>query len=66
MRIGSQQDLAAEFGGTFVSLESGARGENVLASYFCCEEQREDEDRIGRNDRLRRFVSTEEIKDLSD
>lgn len=67
MKIGSKQDLAAEFGGTFVSPESGARGDNVLASYFCCKEQREDERRVNRNDRLRRrFVSEGELPDRSD
>ncbi|MDO8496088.1 MAG: hypothetical protein Q7S43_01400 [bacterium] len=65
MRIGSQQDLASEFGGTFVSTESGARGDNVLASYFCCEEQRQDEERLNRSDRLRHFVPTDEIEDVS-
>ncbi len=65
MRIGSQQDLASELGGTFVSPESGARGDNVLASYFCCEEQRQDEERVNRNDILRHFVSTDEIEDVS-
>lgn len=66
MRIGSQQDLASEFGGTFVSPESGARGDSVLASYFCCRAQREDEDRVNRNDRLRRFVAEGELADRSD
>lgn len=66
MRIGSRQDLAAKFRGTFVSPESGARGNNVLASYFCCQEQREDEDRVNRNDRLHSFVSTEDVSSDGD
>src|SRR3989338_4199876 len=53
MRIGSAADLASE-GGTFVSPESGARGDAVMASYEYVPEVFEEEERIGASDPLRR------------
>lgn len=61
-RIGSAQDLAQEFGGTFVP-DNSRNGGAVLASYFGCEEAREDEERVFGGDPLRRFTPLEEIPD---
>lgn len=52
-RIGSAQDLAQEFGGTFVP-DNSRNGGAVLASYFGCEEAREDDERVFDGDPLRR------------
>jgi hypothetical protein len=61
-RIGSAQDLANEFGGTFVPDNSRNDG-SVFGSYFCCEEAREDDERVFGRDPLRRFASLEEVPD---
>ena len=53
MRTGSAVDLAAEFGGTFVSPESGARGDNVMASTAYIPEIAEEEERVTGRDPLR-------------
>lgn len=52
----------ADFGGTFIG-ESGNRGDAVMASYEFIPEVREEEERITRNDRLRWFVSVEELEE---
>lgn len=62
-RIGSEQDLAQEFGGTFVFDNSRNDG-SVLASYFGCEEAREDDERVFGGDPLRRFVPIEDVPAL--
>lgn len=59
-RIGSEQDLAQEFGGMLVPDNSRNDG-LVLVSHFGCEEVREDDERLSAHDRLRRFVPIEAV-----
>lgn len=61
-RVGTPRELAVEFGGTFVSPESGNRGDSAVhASFFCCEEQQEEEERVFGDDPLRDRIDPEEI-----
>lgn len=60
VRIGSEKDLAQEFGGTFVSDDSRNDG-SVFASYFGCEEVRKDDERVFGRDPLRRFVDVNDL-----
>ncbi len=56
----------ADFGGTFVSPESGNRGDKgVMASLAYIPEVADEEARLVKNDRLRRFVSDEDLEDRS-
>lgn len=55
----------ADLGGTFVSAESGNRGDAVMASLAYIPEIAEEEARVVANDRLHRFVPTDELEDLS-
>ncbi len=52
VKIGSEQDLAREFGGTFVPDNSRNDG-SVFASYLGCEEALEDDERVFDDDPLR-------------
>lgn len=60
-RVGTPADLAREFSGTFLSPESGARGERALASFFCCEEQQEEEQRVAGGDPLHQRIDPESV-----
>ena len=59
-RVGSEQDLAQEFRGTFVPDNSRNDG-SVLASYVGCEEACEDDERVFGRDPLRQFVPIESV-----
>lgn len=62
MRIGSAADLALE-GGTLVSPESGARGEDVHPSYEYIPDVLDEEDRVSGRDPLRkRRLSTRRLR----
>ncbi|MBI2674425.1 MAG: hypothetical protein HYX22_01680 [Candidatus Yanofskybacteria bacterium] len=58
-RVGSEQNFA-QFGGTFV-LDNSRNDGAVLASYFGCEEAREEDERVFGRDPLRRFVPIEDV-----
>ena len=59
-RIGSEQNLAQEFGGTFVPDDSRNDG-SVFASYLGCEEALEDDELVFGRDPLRRFTPLDEV-----
>ena len=60
-RIGSVQDLASKFGGTFI--EQDGRGDGSLASSEFTPEVDEEDERVFGRDPLRRFVPLEDMPD---
>lgn len=60
------QAISKETGGCWAPSESGSRGDNVLASWKYVPEAAEEHHRLTRNDKLRRFVSEEDIQDRRD
>ena len=55
------QAISRETGGCFLAAESGNRGDDVFASTAFIPEVEEEEARLVKNDRLRRFVSVEDV-----
>jgi len=59
-RIGSRQDMAWEFEGTFVP-DNSRNDSSVFASYLGCQEVREDDERVFGRDSLRQYTSIEDV-----